>query len=160
MQTYGLQIDTTDVTLPFVPALQLLYINGAFAHEPARYGRGRVYIDVSGAAPTLAMWLDVEKGDATVDDIPAWLDNRSRAGLSVGGVYCNRATLPDAEAAAGRRPHLLGVATLDGTIDISPPPGIGVLAFVQAWPAAMLGTNWDISAVVDADYWKGHSLTV
>jgi hypothetical protein len=149
----GLQLDSTG-SLPFTPRLQALYINGEFAVHPV-YGRGRVYIDVLGTRPDGAMWLDVESGDATPEDVPVWLDKRARFGFSGpdAGIYCNRDTLPAVELAAGRRPHLLWVATLDGTLDITPPPGVGVLALVQVYPAAMLGINADISVVTDQQYW-------
>jgi len=152
----GLQFDSTD-HLPFTPKLQAFYINGRFA-VPPRYGRGRVYIDVTGAAPRGAMWLDVEKGDATPDRVPGWLDERHAAGLGWGGIYVNRGQLAAVEAAASHRPHLLWVATLDGTLDIAPVPGIGVLTLVQAFPAEMVGgINVDVSAVVDRDYWLRHA---
>lgn len=154
MQIHGLQWDTTG-HLPFTPALQAFYVNGAYATAP-HYGRGRVWIDVTGADPRGAMWLDVEKGDATAADVPGWLDQRRPVGE--GGIYCNRSNLAAVEAYAGRRPHLLWVATLDGTLDIAPPPGIGVLALIQAFPAAMVGLNVDISGVVDLDYWNRHAL--
>jgi hypothetical protein len=158
MKIYGLQMDTTDRILPFTPALQLLYVNGRYAQGIPRYGRGRTYIDVIGDGPSLAMWLDVEKGDATIGDVPGWLAGRMRAGLGTGGIYCSRDNLALVEEAAADRPHLLGVATLDGTTDITPPPGIGVLAFIQAYSAEMIGANWDVSVVVDADYWTAHAL--
>lgn len=153
---YGLQFDAVK-PLGFTPALQLLYINGIGAVTPD-YGRGRVYIDVTAAAPQAAFWLDVERFDATVEDIPGWLDRRRAATGQQGGIYCTRDTLPAVEQAAGDRPHLLGVATLDGTTDITPPPGIGVLAYVQAFPAAMLGIAADLSIVVDRDYWTQRAL--
>jgi hypothetical protein len=158
----GLQFDTAG-ELPFTPALQLLYVNGAFA-APIRYRRGAVYIDVIGDAARAAMWLDVERFDATVDRVPGHLDERHAAGLSMGGIYVNRSNLAAVEAAAGSRPHYLIVATLDGTIDVDPVPGVGILAAVQAFPAAMVGPNRsgginaDVSVVVDKGYWEAHAL--
>jgi hypothetical protein len=59
-------------------------------------------------------------------------------------------------AAAGR-PHLLWVATLDGTVDVVVPIS-GRLVAVQAFPASMTGMNADLSVVVDEAYWQGRSL--
>ena len=152
MQIHGLQWDSTD-TLPFTPALQALYANGKF-RSPLRYGRGRVYIDVTGGIPNGAMWLDVERGDAAVADVPGWLEERARFGT--GGIYCDRSNLEAVELAAGDRPHLLWVATLDGTVDIALPPGHGHLVAVQAFGADMLPVHADLSLVVDAGYWEAH----
>jgi hypothetical protein len=151
-QIYGFQWDSTDV-LPFQPALQALYANGRY-RSALNYGKGRVYIDVTGGIPNGAMWLDVEKGDATVADVPGWLEERARFGE--GGIYCDRDTLPAVEQAAGDRPHWLWIATLDGTVDIALPPGCGRLVAVQAFPAAWLPVHADLSVVLDAGYWEAH----
>lgn len=152
----GLQFDSTD-PLPFVPMLEAFYVNGRFAHSPVRYGPGRVYIDVLGSAPRAAFWLDVEKQDATPDMVPGWLDARHAAGDGWGGVYCNQSTLPAVIAAAGNRPWSLWLATLDGTLPMVPglPSGVKLLA-VQAFPAAAVGINADISVVLDPAYWGRH----
>lgn len=149
----GIQFDSI-AALPFTPALEARYINGRYA-SPPDYGRGRVYVDVNATAAKEAFWLDVEKGDATPAAVPGWLDERQAAGLGHGGIYCDRSSLPAVEAAAGTRPHLLWIATLDGTLDITPPAGYGVLAAVQVIPASMLGFTADLSVVIDADYWYG-----
>lgn len=152
MQIYGFQWDSTD-TLPFTPTLQALYANGKF-RSALHYGRGKVFIDVTGGLPNGAMWLDVEPGNATVADVPGWLDERARFGE--GGIYCSRDLLAEVELAAGDRPHLLWVATLDGTIDITLPPGAGHLVAVQAFGADMLPVHADLSIVVDSAYWEAH----
>jgi len=153
MTIHGFQWDSTD-TLPFKPALQAFYANGRYRSALA-YGPGRVFIDVTGGIPNGAMWLDVESGDAAVADVPGWLDERARFGE--GGVYCNRANLEAVELAAGDRPHLLWVATLDGTIDIPQPPGTGHLVAVQAFPASWLPVHADLSVVLDSAYWLAHA---
>ncbi len=152
MQVYGFQWDSTD-TLPFTPSLQARYANGKY-RSALHYGKGSVFIDVTGGLPNGAMWLDVEAGDATVADVPGWLDERARFGE--GGIYCNRSTLEAVELAAGDRPHLLWVATLDGTTDIAQPPGAGHLVAVQAFGAEMLPVHADLSIVIDAAYWEAH----
>ena len=152
-QIHGFQWDSTDV-LPFTPALQALYANGRF-RSPLHYGKGKVFIDVTGGMPNGAMWLDVERFDATVADVPGWLDERARFGE--GGIYCNRDVLPAVEQAAGDRHHLLWIATLDGTMDVTLPPGRGHLVAVQAFPATWLPVHADLSVVVDAAYWVKHA---
>jgi hypothetical protein len=149
----GFQWDSTD-TLPFTPALQALYANGLY-RAPLSYGPGKVFIDVTGGLPNGAQWLDVERGDATVADVPGWLDERAKYGE--GGIYCNRDTLPSVELAAGERPHLLWIGTLDGTIDVALPEGRGHLVAVQAFPASWLPVHADLSVVVDAAYWQAHA---
>jgi hypothetical protein len=156
-QTYGIQWDSTD-TLPFTPTpakpcIIAHYANGRF-RAPLHYGRGAVFIDVTGGIPNGAMWLDVEKGDATVAEVPGWLDERARFGE--GGIYCSRDTLPAVEQAAGDRPHLLWVATLDGTLDVALPPGSGHLVAVQLFGEAMLPFHADMSLVLDPAYWEKH----
>lgn len=153
-QILGFQWDSADV-LPFIPQLAALYANGKF-RAPLDYARGKVFIDVTGGLPNGAMWLDVEKGDATIADVPGWLDERARYGE--GGIYCTRDSLPSVELAAGDRPHLSWVATLDGTLDIAMPPGSGRLVAVQAFPASWLPVHADLSAVTDAGYWDAHAL--
>jgi hypothetical protein len=156
---YGLQFDAAS-PLPFVPSLQALYFNGAYAHKPVTYGRGRVWIDVTGDAPRAAMWLDVESGDATPAMIPPWLAARHAAGLGDGGIYCGRATLPEVLRYGGMLRFGLWLATLDGTTtppdDVVLPPHVTLLA-VQAFPASMLGFNADLSVVTDASYWIAHA---
>jgi hypothetical protein len=156
MITYGLQFDSTG-TLPFEPALRLEYVNGRYAPQKITYGTGRVWIDVIGNMPTAAAWIDVERYDVPISRIPGWLDERAAAGLGTGGVYVSRSNLAAAEKAAGSRPHMLGIATLDGTIDIPAPRGFGILTFIQAFPAASVGINADVSVVVDRDYWQGRA---
>lgn len=153
-QIHGFQWDSTD-TLPFVPALQAFYANGRF-RAPLKFGPGRVFIDVTGGMPNAAMWLDVERFDASVADVPGWLDERARFGE--GGIYCNRDTLPAVEEAAGARPHWLWIATLDGTLEVQlPSGGHGTLVAVQAFPASWLPVHADLSVVVDAAYWLKHA---
>ena len=151
-QIYGFQWDSADV-LPFKPALVALYANGQF-RAPLEYARGKVYVDVTGGLPNGAMWLDVERGNATVADVPGWLEERALFGE--GGIYCDRSNLAAVELAAGERPHLSWVATLDGTVDIAMPEGRGQLVAVQAFPATWLPVHADLSVVVDPGYWEAH----
>ena len=148
MTIYGLQYDTVG-TLPFTPALQAFYYNGRYAHRPYTLGRGRIWIDVTGANPGQCFWLDVETGDADPTQVPGWIAERGG-----GGVYCNRSTLPQVLTELNGHFCGLWLATLDGTTDpaIELPHNVRLLA-VQAFPAAMTGINADLSVVVDRTYW-------
>lgn len=154
----GCQFDSVG-SLPFSPALRALYINGDFAARPVTYGRGRVWVDVTGADPLGAFWRDIEKGDGDPASFPRHLDARRHAGLGGGG-YCSRATLPAMLEAAGERPWSLWLATLDGTADPSLIPELAqlpshvTLIGIQALPASMLGFNADLTLILDADYWN------
>jgi hypothetical protein len=158
MQVFGLQWDSASGDIPAEAKLRALYVNGGFATRPVHYGRGRVWIDVVGNAPDKALWLDVERFDATPAAVPGWLDARRKSGAGTGGIYCDRSALPAVESAAGGRPHMLWVATLDGTVDIGRVPGVGRLVAVQAFPASMTGRNADLSIVVDEPYWLARAL--
>ena len=158
MQVFGLQWDSAAGDFPDRARLKALYVNGAYATRPVKYRRGLIWIDVLGSAPESAFWLDVERGDATPAQVPGWLDEREKSGGGVGGVYCDRSALAAVEAAAGDRPHLLWVATLDGTASVTLPGGTGRLAAVQDYPASMVGLDADLSIVVDQDYWLAHAL--
>ena len=158
MQVHGLQWDSAAGDFPRRARLKALYVNGEFATRPVRYRRGLVWIDVTGAAPGGAFWLDVERGDSTPGHVAAWLDARAASGAGPGGIYCDRSALPAVEDAAGSRDHWLWVATLDGTADVTLPGGCGRLAAVQDYPASMVGLDADLSIVVDRDYWSAHAL--
>lgn len=155
MPIYGLQIDSVS-PLAFAPALRAMYLNGKWAERPVSFGRGRVWIDVTGGAPYDAHWADVENQDMTPQAFPAWNNEKHRALGQWGGVYCNRTTLPAVLDALGSMPADLWLSTLDG--DVNPPelgqlpPNVHPVA-VQAFPAGMLGFNADASVIIDQAYW-------
>lgn len=154
---YGLQYDTVGGVLG-VP-LQAFYFNGRFAHRPVTFGRGRVWIDVTGGAPLDCHWLDVEKEDATPDRVPTWNAERHHGTGQWGGAYCDRSTLPKVLEANGTLPLDLWLATLDGTVpdaaDLGLPPNVHLVA-VQAFGAETAGFRADASVVVDAHYWDAY----
>jgi hypothetical protein len=155
MQVYGTMWDSASGAQPPLAALAAYYINGRYARRPVTYGPGRVWIDVTGADPAGALWLDVETGDATPGQVGGWLDARRNSGAGTGGIYCNVSTLAAVESAAAGRPHLLWIATLDGTTSPALPPRVtGQIVAVQAYPASMLGFNADESVVVDRAWWQ------
>ena len=156
MGIYGTMWDSASAAWPPGAALRALYVNGKYATRPATYGKGRVWIDVTGAAPHAASWLDVETGDATPAHVPGWLDARDIPDDQ--GIYCSMDTLAAVEAAAAGRPHGLWIATLDGTAAPLMPITGGVLVAVQCLPAAMLGFDADMSVIVSESYWLAHAL--
>lgn len=155
MSICGTMWDSASGTFPPGAALCALYVNGAFAVRPVIYGRGRVWIDVTGRAANAASWLDVEQGDATPADVPGWLDARNIPDDQ--GIYCSVDSVAAVEQAAAGRPHGLWVATLDGTVTPELPPVTGLLVAVQCLPASMLGFDADMSVVVDPGYWVAHA---
>lgn len=152
----GLMWDSvTPELIPSWARLKALYINGKFASHPD-YGRGRIFIDVTGAAPFAAEVLDVETGDANPAHVAPWLDKREK--WETGTIYCDRANLPAVVDAAGHRPFWLWLATLDGTVPPHVETGSGTLVAVQAISALLAGANVDISAVVHQGWWSKHAL--
>lgn len=146
---------TTPAAIPGWARLRLLYGNGRYA-QPLSYGKGRMYIDVTGAAPLACGILDVERYDASPATAPGWLDARARAGMGLSTIYVNRSNLAAVQQACGRRSYWLIVATLDGTI-IESVTGGGMLAACQALPASMLGGNVDEDLVVSSIWWNQHA---
>src|SRR5262249_26888637 len=142
----GLQFDST-TPLPFTPALQAFYFNGTFAHRPVSFGRGRVWIDVTGAAPWDCHWADIEAGDIAPQLVPGWSPARPRATGAWGGAYCTRSPLPALLEANPAQPFDLWLATLDGTDspaaipELDHLPGHVRLCAIQAYPAGMAGFN-------------------
>lgn len=156
MGLVGLMWDsTTPELIPSWARLRALYVNGKYAQHPD-YGRGRIFIDVTGAAPFAAEVLDVETGDATVAHVNPWL--RQRARWERGTIYCNRSTLADVQAAAHDIPFDIWLATLDGTMPAEIPSGPGKLVAVQAFGAEVAGANVDVSVVLDEGWWAGKAL--
>ena len=161
MTAFGIMYDT-DGVLPFVPKLQAFYFNGSAAHRPVTFGRGRTWIDVTGAAPWDCHWADIETGDIAPEHFPGWNHARHQATGEWGGFYCNRSTLPKVLEQLGPIPADLWLATLDGTADPADipevaqlPPTVRLVA-IQAYPEAMTGGHWDESVIVSQDYWERH----
>ena len=156
MNVYGHMYDSASQIFPASSLLNAYYYNGSFKHTPVSYGKGRVWIDVTGRAPDACSWLDVERGDATPGFVPRWLDQRAMPGNQ--GIYCNRSNIAEVIKSAGNRVYNLWVSTLDGDINPAIPSGPGLLVAVQAFPASMVGFNADMSVIVNYDYWHAHAL--
>lgn len=96
--------------------------------------------------------LDVENGDATPAQAPAWVRRRLAAGVARPWVYCNRSNrgaVENALRAAGLTADqvALWVATLDGTQTV--PAGFYPVAAVQFANSALSGGHYDLSIVND-----------
>ncbi len=78
------------------------YLNGNYAWSAAAWKQfahiTTIRIDVIGNAPLDAGVLDVENGDATPHQAPAWVKKRSAAGFRA-TIYCNKSTWPAVQAA-------------------------------------------------------------
>ena len=158
MPVYGLMWDSATGDYPPGARLNAYYVNGRFAHTPYTVGRGHVWVDIFGDAPGKALFLDVEPGAATPAQVPGWLDARAKV-AGTGGIYCNRSNLAAVESAADGRPHLLWLATLDGTV-YPTLTTTGQLVAVQAFPESMLWPGVDASVVVDSGFWADHAAQV
>lgn len=156
MTVFGHMYDSASQTFPRNSQLNAYYFNGHFNHTPVKYGRGAVWIDVTGGAPEDCSWLDIERGDASPSRVPHWLDERNMPGNQ--GIYCDRSNIAAVIRAAGNRVYNLWVSTLDGNTNPAIPSGPGLLVAVQAFPASMVGFNADMSVIVNANYWKTHAL--
>jgi len=154
---------TTAADIPLA-GLQVVmgYGNGRFAWTPADWARfpatvARVRIDVNGTDPQACGVLDVESGDATPAQAPAWVKTRKALGAGPHGrtIYTSRsllAAVDETMKAAGLErvtDYTLWVATLDGTRTL--PSMTGVVA-VQYAGEAQTGGHYDQSAVYD-DAW-------
>jgi hypothetical protein len=103
------------------------------------------------ADPSYGDCLDVENGDATVEDIDTWLHARAEQGVTDLATYCSRDTLPAVQAATSLSPYHW-VATLDGTLFIQGYQPLVGPAAVQILPATLIGPNVDLSIVLE-DSW-------
>lgn len=130
------------------------YTNGKYAVplrtvKAAFPGAKLVRINVTGD-PSTGDCLDIERFDATPEDIPGWAHARQAAGISNLATYCNRDTFPAVQQVCQANGLALyhWIATLDGTLLI---PGY------VPWqgPAAVQFTNTgqtDVSLVYE-DSW-------
>lgn len=144
---------TTPELIPPWARLKAHYINGKFAERPD-YGRGRIWIDVFGNAPSAAEVLDVETHDASPSAVGPWL--RARSAWEIGTIYCNESNLAACQAEAGGLPFFVWLATLDGALPAFTGPGR--LVAVQAYGAGITGANVDVSLVLDHEWWARHAL--
>jgi hypothetical protein len=104
-----------------------------------------------------ALCLDVEKGDATPEQAPAWFHRQVQRGIEKPVLYaslsvCKESLVPTMEAARiGRESYRLWSAHYTGTPHLcGPSEGLSVAADATQWTDAALGRNLDESLCSDA----------
>jgi hypothetical protein len=133
-------------------ALTAGYANGTFHDSSQSCGATDVQIDVNGSLPGVDV-LDIETGDATPAQAPAWVHaHNAHGGTTFPAVlYCNRSTMTAVANACQAQNLLPGrdfywwVSTLDGTVSLSDMTGV---VAVQAWGSGFFSNrNIDLSVV-------------
>lgn len=81
-----------------------------------------------------AQCLDVEPGDATPEEAPAWFDRQKTLGVATPVIYCQASTTATIRAVMGRRDYLMWSAHYTGKAHICGP---GSCSYPQAD-----GTQW------------------
>lgn len=137
-----LMYDSVDpFAIPLSAAVVAGYVDGLYAWPASGWERfpGAVHVSIATQASSSADVLDVERGDATVSQVPGWCDRFARPGRRAPTVYCSRSAMTAVQAAVGSRRVDLWVSTLDGSTDV---PGASVVQYRDAGA-------WDESVVVD-----------
>jgi hypothetical protein len=161
---YRIMFDSVNPGLiPTTAEIVAGYIDGKYVWSAADWARfpnaQKLQINVTGDASHGGLALDVETGDATPADAPAWYDARVAAGVKGGLIiYCNRSTLPAVESAMGSRSYYRWVATLDGTINIPGYTPLAGPAAVQFLGQEQIGVNVDMSLVMNDGFMPEPSL--
>lgn len=139
----------TPSRLPAGADLVAGYVDGNYANTTAmraRYPHATIVGIATRAATNAGVVLDVERGDATPDQVPGWLQRRRKAGVDP-TVYCNAATWPAVMSACRHagvtEPHYW-IAAWNGSATI--PAGAVAHQYANH-------PGYDVSAV--APYWPG-----
>lgn len=149
--------DSTDPTaIPIGAAAVAGYANGRFTWTPEAWdrfpGASKVSIDVLNI-PGSAGALDIEKGDASIDDGPGWVRGSIGHGWGHVWLYVDRAQWADLHALmvpAGLPPGSWAYWVADWTgqpHELSLPDGTKAAAVQYADPAAGSGGRFDVSAI-------------
>lgn len=145
--------DINDLPSSYVqPGILLAgYVNGGYrTYQPLkdRYPHNAVVsIDVLNH-PGAGQVLDIETGDATPDEAPAWFDRSKALGVVRPTLYCNSSTFPEVRAYMADRKADYWVAEYGPKLTVSDP---GIVAW-QKQDHGPNGENIDISDVFDP-YW-------
>lgn len=158
--TARLMVDsTTPGDMPRWADIQCFYIDGQFAASQAQIDAWRgpkVLINVTGDPAHGGDCLDVESGDATPADIPAWYDHQHTLGTRYLTIYSDRNQFAECtNALAGRAAHRW-LATLAGPI-ITIFDGHPITA-CQAFGSALTGAHYDLSVAFDQAWHPNGSL--
>jgi hypothetical protein len=147
--SWGIAFDsTTPDVLPVNTPIVGGYVNGRFTWSKSDWerfpGSKQLRINVTGI-PGRGNTLDVERGDATPDHCVTWWESVTWVKPEHRCIYVNRDQFPAVASAMGKRPFMLWLATLDGSM---PTVYKGrTVDLVQFLPASKLGFNADMSAV-------------
>lgn len=137
-------------TIPRGAALVAGYVDGPLSQwSPADWQRfpGSTIVPIAVFATTNdGVVLDVERGNATPAEVPAWLDMRRRAGIDP-TVYCALDDIPNVRSAC-RDTRTVEPYYWAARPDGDPTIPDGCVAVQYAWLSP-----FDISAV--RDYWPG-----
>jgi len=164
MRTMGDAV--TLANIPLSVSVVAVYRNGLYAADPGELNQRfpvtryvHVWIDVNGSHPESAQVLDVEKGDATPQQAPGWIQARRKVvHTSLPTVYCDRSTLGDVQSECAKaglksgRDYQLWVATLDGSVTMDGRPLTEVPGVVAVQVEGGVSAAWDRSVVFD-DHW-------
>jgi hypothetical protein len=122
------------------------YADGIYVWSAEDWARhaGAVCLSIAVHPDHQADILDVERGDATPEDVPGWIDRFQRPGRRAPTIYCNRSTIDAVRVSTGGRHFDWWAATLDGTTEVT-----GAVA-VQYWGAGA----FDESLILDPT-WVG-----
>jgi peptidoglycan hydrolase-like protein with peptidoglycan-binding domain len=139
----------TSALIPLGTSIVAGYVDGRYRWTPADWARhnGARQVRIAVFAETDdGLVLDVERGDATPDQAPAWLQRRRAAGENP-AVYCSASLVASVRAAcsaSGVPEPQWWVADWNGRADVM--PGAVAHQYASVGP-------YDISAV--ADFWPG-----
>lgn len=144
--------DTTDIPPVGVPRdAQMVagYVNGLYqSYGPlVAWCPGAEHVSIAVSVRANADVLDIEQGDATPADAPAWVDRQIARGLWQPTLYCERSQWSQVKSAVGYRNVAYWVADYTGSPHVI--PGAAAVQYVNHGPH---GENVDMSLVVD-DLW-------
>ena len=160
----------TPDNIPLSATLVAGYTDGHYANiteMQARFPHAAVVRITVFASDDEGDVLDVETGDATPDQAPAWVVKRRRAGHTAPAVYCNQDTWPTVIAAfrrAGVADPLWWIAEWDGVAELSTGMFAKQYASTSRYDLSIVAGPWpgvqnpqedtmtpaDINAVADA----------
>lgn len=154
---------TTPDAIPADAGLVAGYVNGDYPWTMADWDRfaNVVRLSITVTAKAVAHVLDVETGDATPAQVPAWLELARKAEIDP-TVYCNKSTWPEVQLQCQREnvpePHYWIADPPEGNIAVAHLVP-GSVATQYAWPEHGSDGHYDVSLVADgwpsgpADAW-------
>ncbi len=138
---------TSPGDIPATAEMVAGYIDGAYAWSPSGWARFPAAVKVTVATQPgtdAGDVLDVELGDATPAQAPAWIRMRQTAGLTVPTIYCASFAVPQVRQLCAGLRYALWVAEWTG----HPHAVAGAVAVQYADPSSS-GGHYDLSLVTD-----------